>query len=274
MKQLIVIFLIVFIIGITKMKLSFNVVHAIFLNIYYLFITPGKFKHNRMLLNYAYQNSSKKVLNHYNIQPIIYGKFIDKPKLIVCNHHTWLDGGLIKYAYPHFLTIAKHDSDKEFFLAGIVTEFLNRWGTIFYKRGNKNSGSVVRKLIKYYITYKKKTILVFPEGKTYPDGPPQQFFPGSLIVAYENNIPVQPAVLKYSQDIAWTNIGDNVQPYNKNLYKNMDKLMKTKTIAMVEILKPIYPKNFSNKEDFIKYIRLKMLKTWFSLYFKIKKIKI
>jgi 1-acyl-sn-glycerol-3-phosphate acyltransferase len=274
MKQLIIIFLIVVIIGITKMKLSFGIVHSIFISIYHLYISTGKFKHNRILLDYTYQNSSKKVLNHFNILPVIYGKFINKPKLIICNHHTWLDGGLIKYAYPHFLTIAKHDSNKEFFLNGIVTEFLNRWGSILYKRGNKNSGSVVRKLIKYYITYKKQSILVFPEGKTYPDGPPQTFYPGSLIVAYENNIPVQPAVIKYSQDIAWTNIGNNVQPYNKNIYKNMDRLIRSKTVALVEILKPIYPQNFSNPKDFIKYIRLKMLKTWFLLYYKIKKVKI
>ncbi len=273
MKQLIVIFLIVFIIGITKMKLSLKIVHALFMTIYHLYLSTGKFKHNRILLDYAYQNSSKKVLNHFNILPIIYGKFINKPKLIVSNHHTWLDGGLIKYAYPHFLTIAKHDSSKEFFLSGIVTEFLNRWGSILYKRGNKNSGSIVRKLIKYNIIYKKKSILVFPEGKTYPNGPPQKFFPGALIVAYENNIPVQPAVIKYSQDIAWTNLGDNVQSYNKNLYKNMDKLLRTKTVALVQILKPIYPKDFSNQEDFIKFIRLKMLKTWFLLYYKIKKVK-
>ena len=83
MKQLIVIFLIVFIIGITKMKLSFKIVNALFTNIYYLYISTGKFAHNRLLLDYAYQSSSKKVLNHFNISPIIYGKFIDKPKLIV-----------------------------------------------------------------------------------------------------------------------------------------------------------------------------------------------
>lgn len=273
MKQLIVIFLIVFIIGITKMKLSFKIVNSLFTSIYHLYISTGKFAHNRLLLDYAYQSNSKKVLNHFNVSPMIYGKFIDKPKLIVCNHHSWLDGGLIKYAYPHFLTIAKHDSSKEFFFSGIVTEFLKRWGSILYKRGNKNSGSIVRKLIKYHITYKKKSIMVFPEGKTHPDGPPQEFFPGSLIVAYENNIPVQPAVIKYSQDIAWTNIGNNVQPYNDNIYKNMDRLLRSKTTALVDILKPIYPKDFSNKEDFIKYIRLRMLKSWFLLYYKIKKVK-
>lgn len=273
MKQLLIIFIIVFVIGITKMNLSFRVVHTIFYNIYYLYIATNKVSKNRLLLDYAYQNNTKKILNHLNISPIIYGKFIDKPKIIVCNHHTWLDGGLIKYAYPHFLTIAKHDSSKEFFLNGIVTEFLNRWGTIFYKRGDKNSGSIVRKLIKYNIKYKNKTILLFPEGKTYPDGPPQTFYPGSFIVAYKNNIPVQPAVIKYSQDISWTIIGDNVKPYNANLYKNMEKLLQTKTIALIEILDPIYPKNFINVEDFIKYIRLKMLKSWYNLYYKIKKIK-
>ena len=54
----------------------------------------------------------------------------------------------------------------------------------------------------------------------------------------------------------------------------MDRLIRSKTVALVEILKPIYPQNFSNPKDFIKYIRLKMLKTWFLLYYKIKKVKI
>ena len=43
-------------------------------------------------------------------------------------------------------------------------------------------------------------------------------------MAYENNIPVQPMVIKYSQDISWTKEGGNPTPVQLNLYKNIEKL--------------------------------------------------
>jgi 1-acyl-sn-glycerol-3-phosphate acyltransferase len=272
MKQLIVIFIIVFIIGIIKMKLTFNIVSTIFTKIYLLYLDTTKVAHNRRLLNLKYQQNCKKILNIYNVYPKIYGKFIKKPKLVVCNHHSFIDPGIMKYIDPNVLTIAKHDSNKEFFLSGMLSELIRRWGTILYKRGSKNSGTIVRKLIKYYICHKNESILVYPEGKTYPDGPPRDFFPGSLIVAYKNNIPVQPMVIKYSQDISWTNQTENPTPAQLNVYKNMEKLLKSNTIALVDILDPIYPKDFKNHDDFIKYIRLKMLKSWTNLFYKLKRI--
>ena len=272
MKQLIVIFLIVFIIGIIKLKLNFKIVTVIFRKIFLLYLDTTKLAHNRKLLNLKYQENVKKVLNIYNVYPIISGKFIKKPKIVMCNHHSFIDPAIMKYINPNILTIAKHDSNKEFFLNGMLSELLRRWGTILYKRGSKNSGTIVRKLIKYYICHKKKSILVYPEGTTFPDGPPRKFYPGSFIVAFENNIPVQPMVIKYSQDISWTKQGDNPTPIQLNVYKNMEKMLQSKTIALVEILDPIYPKDFKNHDDFIKYIRLKMLKSWTNLFYKLKKL--
>ena len=169
------------------------------------------------------------------------------------------------------MTIAKHDSKKEFIFSKMLEEFMIRWSTILYKRGNKKSGSIVRKLIKYYILYKKKSILLFPEGKTYPDGPPQHFFPGSFKVAFENKIPVQPIVIKYSQDISWTDLCEKPKPWQLNLYKNAERLFNSKTIAYVDILEPIYPTQFNNVQDFMKYIRIKMIKSWTNLFYKVNK---
>ena len=83
------------------------------------------------------------------------------------------------------------------------------------------------------VLYKKKSILLFPEGKTYPDGPPQKFFPGSFEVAFENKIPVQPIVIKYSQDISWTDLCEKPKPWQLDIYKNVEKLLKTSKFFLI-----------------------------------------
>ena len=130
----------------------------------------------------------KKVLNSTNIYPIIKGKIIEQPQIIISNHHSFIDPLVLKYINQNFMTIAKHDSKKEFIFSKMLEEFMIRWSTILYKRGDKKSGSIVRKLIKYYILYKKKSILLFPEGKTYPMDH-HKIFPGSFEVV-QNKIPI------------------------------------------------------------------------------------
>ena len=130
----------------------------------YLYIFPKIY--NKITIQENLKRGCKIILNNLNIFPINYGTLIDKPKLIVCNHFTHIDAGLIKLLDPNILTISKHDASSDFFLADVATEVLKNWGTILYHRGNKESGKKVRGLIRDAIVQDKKTVLVFPEGKT------------------------------------------------------------------------------------------------------------
>ena len=270
MNQLIFILFIVLLVGMTKLKLSLKMCRYMFFGIYHLYIKTTNVNNNN-LLKKKLKEGCKKVLNSTNIYPIIKGKIIEQPQIIISNHHSFIDPLVLKYINQNFMTIAKHDSKKEFIFSKMLEEFMIRWSTILYKRGDKKSGSIVRKLIKYYILYKKKSILLFPEGKTYPDGPPQKFFPGSFEVAFQNKIPIQPVVIKYSQDISWTDLCEKPKPWQLDIYKNVEKLLNTKTIAYVDILEPVYPNQFNNVDDFMKYIRIKMIKSWTNLFYKVNK---
>ena len=61
---------------------------------------------------------------------------------------------LLKYLLPHVHTISKNDADKDIILSGVLKNILNIWGVILYKRGNKNSGKKVRKLMTKHIKNK------------------------------------------------------------------------------------------------------------------------
>ena len=270
MNQLIFILFIVFFVGIIKLKISLKMCRYMFFGIYHLYIKTTNLK-NEKILKKTLKEGCKKVLNLANIYPIIKGKIVDQPQILISNHHSYIDPLVLKYINQDFMTIAKHDSKKEFIFSQMLEEFMIRWSTILYKRGNKKSGSIVRKLIKYNILYKKKSILIFPEGKTHPDGPPQHFFSGSFEVAFKNRIPIQPIVIKYSQDISWTDQCDKPKPWQLDIYKNAKKLFNTKTIAYIDILEPVYPTQFNNVDDFIKYIRVKMIKSWTNLFYKVNK---
>ena len=135
MNQLLFILLIVLFIGLTKLKLSLKMCRYMFFSMYHLYIKTTNIK-SESLLKKRLKQGCKKVLNSANIYPIIQGKIINQPQIIISNHHSFVDPLVLKFINQNFMTIAKHDSKKEFIFSNILQEFMNRWSTILYKRSS------------------------------------------------------------------------------------------------------------------------------------------
>ena len=236
-----------------KYLLNITIFKSIYDSIYYGYIKP-KFTYDPLNIPIFIQEGCKNIIENLNknIQITRYIKNTE-PMLYIVNHQTFLDPIIIKSIYPDVVAIAKHDSSKDFFLSDIVTEFLDNYGTILYKRGDKTSGSNVRKLIADTIIKNKKSVLVFPEGGSYAFGGPYKFFPGSFEVAKENNIKIQPITLIYDNNIAWAKKHPLSETHNNDIFHNLNYLSNTETKCYITCHSIIDPSNFETGQQIAEY---------------------
>tara|TARA_B100000902_G_C27227995_1_gene873243 strand:- start:19 stop:741 length:723 start_codon:yes stop_codon:yes gene_type:complete len=232
---------------------------------YYLYFKP------KLITDKSLKNdinfSAEKVLNTLNIKLIIKGKqILNKPILFISNHGSYLDPIILKYLNPNVITLSKDDANKEIFLSRMMSQVMKNYGTILYKRGNKKSGSEVRKQIKKIIKNDGKSLLLFPEGKSYVGGPPNIFYKGSFEVAFENNIEIQPITINYSDKIGWGMKEKYSKPYNYKLLDNLNYLMDKKHNVKITYHPIVSPKNFINPESLKIFCHYVISKEWYKNY--------
>ncbi len=127
--------------------------------------------------------------------------------IIMLNHYSGLDP-LFLYDYMSFYFIAKSDmlgeviNENDSWLFGYIKdELFERMQLISYKRGDKNSGEEVKKIVTE-ITQSGKNVIVFPEGtEQHCFHKPLPFKKGIFHLAHEKKIPIFTLSLNYSKDI-------------------------------------------------------------------------
>lgn len=199
----------------------------------------------------------KPLLNSINIKINKYG-FSDNnlPTLYVANHQSYLDSIILKLLKPYVFTISKSNVADDFSIIKCLSKnILNNWGVIMYKLGDKESGKIVRKLIKENIE-SGKSILIFPEGTSHAYEGLKHFYKGSFDVAYENNLLVQPITIKYLSDITWGEKLPYSKDYNLDILKNVKKCEENKVNEVNVTFHPIInPNKFDNAEHLMNYSR-------------------
>ena len=187
----------------------------------------------------------------------------NRPTIYVANHHSYLDSLILKYLKPSVNTIAKSDVVGDFsIIKNFAKTILDNWGVIYYKRGDKKSGSNVRNLIKESIL-KGTSVLVYPEGSSYTFNGLKKFYPGSFEVAFENNFNVQPITIKYETDITWGEKTEFTQKHHVDMILNAERCQKFKVNNVNVTFHPIlYASKFENAEHLSNYARFIMTDEW------------
>ena len=219
----------------------------------------------------SYKNKKKNIklglqyiFNDLNIKINTYGYTNNNmPTLYVCNHNSYLDSLILKYLKPNVKTITKSNVIDDFSIFKTFGKtILDNWGVIYYKRGNKKSGSNVRNLIKETIL-NGTSILVYPEGTSYTTNGLKKFYPGSFEVAYENNINVQPITIKYETDITWGEKTELSQKHHVDILQNAIKCKSIDENNVNVTFHPILtPNKFDNALHLSNYTRYLIINEW------------
>lgn len=251
---LIIIFIFIIIYIRETYLLNFKVIRAIINGLYYFYLLP---KINSTASN-CIQSGCKKILKLIDMNVKIDGNPItSEPVIFVANHQSYLDIVVIKSVYPHFSAVGKHDGNKEYILPSITKQIMKNFGTIFYVRGNKESGKTVRKKMEKCLVDDDKSILVFPEGGSYADGLVHDFYPGSFEVATKCGIKVQPITIHYNKPIAWGWYAKNKANFDikhniKCVTENSDH------ICRITYHPPLDPSHFKTAEELKIYSHLQI----------------
>lgn len=242
-------------------NLNLDMMKAIIITLYYVYWLS----YDNTDKKQVEENLKKGCLTVFDICKLkinTYGfKITDVPIIYISNHSSYLDSVILKYYLPHIHTIAKSDANKEFFLSNILNEVFKTWGVISYKRGNKKSGKKVRKIMKDHIG-KGGSILVYPEGTAYAIGGPNNFYPGSFEVSFDNNILIQPITIKYGTDITWGVKTKYTKEYHIDTLKNAYKCQKQLNDVHVTFHPIIKPSNFKDARHMKQYCEIIIRDEW------------
>ena len=199
----------------------------------------------------------KFILKHFKTNIKVCGKknlkdYNDLKLVIMSNHHSALDQGIVTYAInsniesdKKLYTVVKHNLLGDKNDKNGVSSFLGKFKEPIYKffnfipyiRGNKKSGDNIKKMMMRLVKKEKHSILLFPEGETQRIPIPKEFKPGSFKLCAENNIGVLPVSLKFNKRVGG-NKGDKVKIsrwYNANV--------------IVYIHEPIFDNNWEGLRD-------------------------
>lgn len=129
--------------------------------------------------------------------------------IIMMNHYSGIDI-LFLFEFLNFYTVVKSDllteivnENESWLFSYLRDEFLDRIDLLPYKRGDKESGVIVKDHIAK-VTKEGKNVVLFPEGTTqHCFKKPLSFKKGIFELAYEKNIPIFSMSINYSQDIGF-----------------------------------------------------------------------
>lgn len=195
-------------------------------------------------------------LNYFNVSVKVKGienlkKYKNTKLLIMSNHHSGLDYGVISFAINHYTddnkriyTIVKHNIFGDKVDNNMVSNFLglfkdrlyNFFNFLPYVRDDKDSGDEIKKMM-LDVVNKNNTVLLFPEGESTREGIPKSFKPGSFRLCAENNIQILPITLKFNKIIG----SNRKDPVNLNDWND--------AIATVIIHEPVFDKNWEILRD-------------------------
>ncbi|MFK5893478.1 MAG: lysophospholipid acyltransferase family protein [Pseudomonadota bacterium] len=138
------------------------------------------------------QKCFKKFLLLLNINIVFHGEPVQSPKMIVCNHVSWVDVVILISIYPgHF--IAKSEIRSWPILGAMVCSA----GTLFIKRGLRSEikklGQQIEQIIK-----NKSNVVFFPEGATGDGKQINTIYSGLFESAIIAGMDVQPMLVIYN----------------------------------------------------------------------------
>jgi 1-acyl-sn-glycerol-3-phosphate acyltransferase len=138
-------------------------------------------------------------------------------------------------------------------LKSLSKHIFSQFDLLPYKRRDVQSGIEIKRIVVDLVQKNKKNVLFFPEGTTslnILDGM-KPLKKGGFAHFYENNIPIVPCIIKYSNDFYGLTIEKQV--------RLLDLFIERPNV-FVYCLNVVYPKDFSTYEGFFDCIQKNMEK--------------
>ena len=120
-----------------------------------------------------------------------FGNWSGSPRLVACNHISWLDILVLGSTMPIVFL-----SKKEISHWPVIRRLAHAGGTLFIKRGTAGAARHSIDEIARALT-RRQSVLVFPEGTTGEGRSVMHYHPRLFAAAIEQQIPVQPVALRY-----------------------------------------------------------------------------
>lgn len=184
----------------------------------------------------------KKLLKLFNIEVQVYGDKVKAPKMIVCNHVSWIDIVILSSMYPgHF--IAKSEIKRWPIMGSMITNI----GTLFVKRGVRSEIKTLSTKVEQ-IVENNSSIIFFPEGKIGDGLQINKIHTGLFQSAINGKMDIQPTLLIYGDSSGYPS---TTVPYlnDQTLFESIFNVLGEKKIsASLFVLKPIPSKGLSRKQ--------------------------
>lgn len=188
-----------------------------------------------------------------NIEVRVQGRRVkDKELLWVSNHVSWLDIPVLGSRFPvYFLSKA------EIAQWPVVGWFSKIAGTLFIKRGAGDAGQITEQLSLHL--QEGRQVLFFPEGTTTDGTGIKRFFHHLFSSAVSADAPVQPVVLRYSDE------NNQLHPSaafgDISFFSHAMGILKEKKVIVDVVLLPIEPVNERKPRALAKDVEVKMAET-------------
>ncbi len=145
------------------------------------------------------------------------------PRLIVCNHISWLDISVLASA-----ELSRFVSKAEVGKWPIAGALANAAGTFYIRRGAGGTKQLIQAIAAHLRDGGSAT--VFPEGTTTAGGTMLKFQPRLFAAAIESGRPVQPIALRYGRAAN----GENIAAFigEETLTHNLRRLLKERELTV------------------------------------------
>lgn len=155
----------------------------------------------------------RSLLRTLGVQVQVYGKCPDDATILVGNHRSYLDIPLVVAARPCAF-LAKHE------LASwpLLGQCARAAGTVFVKRGNKESQNAARRALQRRAE-RGETVALFPEGTTFAGPGMLPMRTGAFRIAAEAGVTVAPVAIVYSNRGAAYVLGDSFISHFLRLFR-------------------------------------------------------
>ena len=211
-----------------------------------LIIYPGSYFIKYLNKETIYWNSITNLFIKNNVKYFNEFQLTNLPKgtIIISNHVNVTDILLIRNKINcHIISKSTLISDEFNGIKIIENEFFKNLNLIPYKRGDKKDGKNVKSKILNLIK-NKKNILVFPEGTSQINCQKNilPFKKGLFHLAYENNIPILPVVIYYTDKNYGIDINTNFKVFD---------ILNNKSNIYVYFNPIIYPKKYLSVDNLV-----------------------
>ncbi|MFK5986976.1 MAG: lysophospholipid acyltransferase family protein [Pseudomonadota bacterium] len=184
----------------------------------------------------------KKLLAIYRVKIVFHGKQVESPKMIVCNHISWMDVVILSSLYPgHFIAKSEIRSWP------VMGPMISSIGTLFIKRGVRSEMKKMSQQVGQILD-NKSSVVYFPEGKTGDGKQINTVYSGLFESAITAGMDVQPMLVIYSDSSGYPS---QVMPYltGQSLFASIMAVLEEKQItAHLFALDSISSKQLSRKE--------------------------